>query len=678
MIESQKSSIMKKNILLILLCQLSYFSYSQCPANSTENELSPKDASSDGFEQILSTTVETFEFFVVNNLTIGHNYQFISSRSGNNDYITITDGSNVVKASGISPLDVNNIQLSSVRIHIRVDEACNTDTYIHKVTLVDLTVAPSTCQKPVSPGISYNSDTRIDFYWSPPTYSTPIDYYWEIVPAGNAQGVGVINSGFTGGVTNASTGNILSPNTFYSIYIRSNCGGNGNSAFLGPLTPLYPTNSVPPPINDFCSGAITLIEQTGIPNAASATSTDGDLLGGAGTDVNAESCNGKTGNSRDDVWYKFVAKTTDVHITVEPNPSFDAVVTFYSGNCNSLTYLACSDFYNNSLSAEEIYYSGLTIGQIYYIRTYFYGTIKPTNLNFGIKVWSTVAATDVDNDGYVATVDCDDNDAKEYPGQIWYLDADADGYSNGTSTVTCERPTNYYTVSELTQINGDCDDSDSDEYPGQTWYLGVDSDGDGFIGSQLTNDCENPGGYSLTPPTIDDCDDTDSDEFPGQTWYLDADADGYSNGTSKVTCERPTNYYTVSELTQINGDCNDSNVNINPGETEIEGNGLDDDCNPSTPDVPLSVDEFNLDKVKISPNPFNQSIKIQLPLGYNNDNFSIGLYDLNGREIFRKNVFSNNSAIIIDHLSILQQGLYFIKITSKEDYKSVVRELIKY
>jgi hypothetical protein len=60
---------------------------------------------------------------------------------------------------------------------------------------------------------------------------------------------------------------------------------------------------------------------------------------------------------------------------------------------------------------------------------------------------------------------------------------------------------------------------------------------------------------------------------PTNLWYVDADGDNYGvAGASVVACSQPVGY--AANTT----DCNDANVNVNPGEIEICGNAIDDNC----------------------------------------------------------------------------------------------------
>ena len=64
------------------------------------------------------------------------------------------------------------------------------------------------------------------------------------------------------------------------------------------------------------------------------------------------------------------------------------------------------------------------------------------------------------------------------------------------------------------------------------------------------------------------------------TFYADADGDGFGDPTvSIINCAPPLGYVTN------NTDCDDANAAVNSGASEIPNNGIDDDCNPATPDV---------------------------------------------------------------------------------------------
>ena len=192
---------------------------------------------------------------------------------------------------------------------------------------------------------------------------------------------------------NLSSLGLSNSTTYYATIVPYNGAGSASGC-----TSLSFTTRPPSVSNDLCANAISVLHQTSIVDAASATPTAGTIINAFDTNRAAEVCNGFTGNANDDVWYSFVATTADVNITYELN--FDGVATLYSGSCGALTYISCAD--NTVTTApivETITYSGLSIGQTYYTRIYSYGTAVPTNGNFNIKVWtsSTLSIDDIED-----------------------------------------------------------------------------------------------------------------------------------------------------------------------------------------------------------------------------------------------------------------------------------------
>lgn len=89
------------------------------------------------------------------------------------------------------------------------------------------------------------------------------------------------------------------------------------------------------------------------------------------------SCSGG-GNADDDVWYSFVANSTEMDITVSPTVGYDAVIQLFSGACGSLTSIQCQDV-NGLNGLEVLQATGLTVSNTYYYRVYHYGTGSGTS-----------------------------------------------------------------------------------------------------------------------------------------------------------------------------------------------------------------------------------------------------------------------------------------------------------
>ncbi|MEN0062830.1 MAG: MopE-related protein [Myxococcota bacterium] len=206
--------------------------------------------------------------------------------------------------------------------------------------------------------------------------------------------------------------------------------------------------------------------------------------------------------------------------------------------------------------------------------------------------------------------------------QVWYVDADNDGYGNASQNLrACVAPAGHV------DIDGDCNDLRNDIHPGadevcdaanvdedcdavaeeagaigeQAFWLDVDGDGFGDAANEVMacdlppnaveptglSDCDDgadgvfPGATEVCDGIDQDCNDAiDDDAVDAQTFYIDADGDGFGSEAVEA-CDPPDG--TVTEP----GDCDDADPDVNPEGIEVPNDGVDQDCD----DEDLVVEE---------------------------------------------------------------------------------------
>lgn len=217
-----------RSILLLFAIFLSSLSYGQC-VNSTPY-LTVTSNNSGTVQNIGGCTFVT-EYNTIEGLVVGENYIFTAETNVFGEtpipkYVSITDGSNVSIAHGMSPLVVNAITAATVRLHVSNDATCTGGSGCHTTTVQFL----ADCPAPITLGANTLTTTGANLTWSPVGTETAWDIQYGVT--GFTLGSGTI-------VTDVTASNYtlsgLASGTVYQFYVRANCASE-DSLWAGPFS----------------------------------------------------------------------------------------------------------------------------------------------------------------------------------------------------------------------------------------------------------------------------------------------------------------------------------------------------------------------------------------------------------------------------------------------------------
>ncbi len=488
----------------------------------------------------------------------------------------------------------------------------------------------------------------------------------------------------------------------------------------------------PPPVNDECTGAITLAVN---PDLNCGNKLSGNNI--SATDSGIVAC---VAEAKDDVWYQFTAVETSHVITLSNIESVlgyaGPIFEVFSGSCGTLTSISCSDYGTVKIL------TGLTPGETYYIRVFdseighiFFdiciGNFPPPpandectgaialmvnpDMNCGSKLsGSTVSATD----SGITSCDGEPDD------DVWYKFT-ATGtshvislsnigsvlgdsipifevFSGSCGTLSSMVCSNYGDSPVLTGL-----------IPGATYYIRVFGDLDGFVTFDICIGTVPP------PPVNDACSGalaatsfpysyTQSDAAGATnnngfietcasggmndgTWFtftgngnpfdisvtvpagstFDPEMGVYSGSCDNLTCEVTMDEGAMGEGETVSVSTVAGTVYyVNVGHYSSTSDELEGTFTITISNNSLGTSEVSAEKnkVKVYPNPFTEVLNITDISKIQ----SITISDMSGKQV--KNIVTPSSVL---HLGDLKQGMYLVILNMKDGSRQTVKVIRK-
>ena len=223
------------------------------------------------------------------------------------------------------------------------------------------------CPQPSALSVNTITTNSANFTWNVGCAETAWDLHLTTAGGGAPSG-----APSNPNVSSPFSATSLSPSTAYDFYVRADCASNGTSLWTGPFT--FTTNALPP-LNDDCSGAISLTVGNNFdafPLVASNNAATASEV--ADPSIPAPGCSLYSGG---DVWYSVIVPASG-NLIIETNPNIGSAITdtglaAYSGSCGALALVLCDDDASLNGYFSLITLTGRTPGEVLYIRTFEYG-----------------------------------------------------------------------------------------------------------------------------------------------------------------------------------------------------------------------------------------------------------------------------------------------------------------